>query len=302
MAQKVFRKNTSLYRADGSLMTDLHSDDNKNYAVIAKCGHCGRGYFIPIMFSIYCKDVYTAIERVKAIPRVKHDQKDVIIDAFEITQYQDYFIKAVCDHDPYLRGFHDKDSPEVESRRMLNEIRIEELLKQNQGLSESQLQELIKTAENYPETMVLQRYYAPTIQGGRVNFPKKVNRKQLIDDYFTQSTIRHGARKGNVYFMTLYYQIYGKNNPMGLVYDNGWFSYRDKDGKIHSYAIDDLFMEKLRASGVLERDKQIDLAEKEQKEFEIGNVKSVSAMDRFNRRMSKHIAKKEESGEREPGQ
>ena len=300
MAQKVFKKGGLLYKADGSYMTSLKSEQNKNFAVIAKCGHCGRGYFIPVMFSIYCKDIKTAIERVKAIPRVKHDQKDVIIDAFEVTKYQDYFIKAVDDHDPYLRGYHDKDDPSVLSRRMLSEVRVDAVLKENQGLSDSELEKLIGTAENYPESMVLQRYYAPIIQGGRVLYPKRVNTQQLIDDYFAESTKKLGMRKGNVYFMTLYYQIYGKNNSLGLKYDNGWFTYRNEEGKPYSYMVDDVFMEKLINSGVLERDKQLE--EQKKNEFQTGNVKVLSAMDRFNRRMSRHQAMKEESGEREPGE
>ena len=151
--------------------------------------------------------------------------------------------------------------------------------------------------------MVLQRYYGPRLQGGDVRYPKKVNKQELLDEYFLQATKRHGLRKGNVYFMTLYYQIYGKNNQLGLVYDNGWFTYRNEEGKRYSYPIDDVFMEKLVQSGVFERDKQLEIEEKEQRQVvEESTVTIPSAMDRFNRRMSRHKAMKEESGEREPGE
>ena len=298
MSEKNFKKEGVLYDSKGAVVTNLHSDENKNFAVIAKCGHCGRGYYIPIMFSAYCKDIHTAIERVKSIPRVKRDNKDVIIDAFEITQLEDHLINSISDRDSFLKGYYTPDSPEIQVRRLLVDSRVEELFEENKGISEDELKAIIRTADTFSEDFVLQRQFAPIIQGGKIIYSRRYDRKQLLEDYFTKAVYRHGVRKANTYFMSMYYQLYGKNNKLGLVFDNGWFVYRDEDGKLHSYAVEDVYYEKLVASGVFERDKKV---EEEKIAFERGDVKTVSAIDRFNRRMSR-FNEKNKSKQRQPGE
>ncbi len=300
MSQKNFKKDGVLYDSKGAIVSNLHAEENKNFAVIARCGHCGRGYYIPVLFSVYCKDIYAAIERVKAIPRVKRDQKDVIIDAFEITQLEDHLINSISDRDSFLKGFYDKDSPEIQARRLMISSRVEDVFNENIDIPETELKEMIKTADTFDETFVLQRQFAPIIQGNRITYSSRYDRKQLIEDYFTQAVLRHGVRKANVYFMSMYYQIYGKNNKLGLVFDNGWFVFRGKDGKLHSYAVDDVYYQKLVESGVFERDK---IVEEEKPLFENGQTKQVSAIDRFNRRMSRYNEKRNNDlKEKQPGE
>ena len=47
---------------NGSPLKQISSDNDKRFAVITRCGHCGNGNFIPIMFPVYCKDIEAAIE------------------------------------------------------------------------------------------------------------------------------------------------------------------------------------------------------------------------------------------------
>ena len=299
MAPKNFKKEGVLYDSKGAVVANLHAEQNKNFAVIARCGHCGRGYYIPVIFSVYCKDIYTAIDRVKAIPRVKRDQKDVIIDAFEITQLEDHLINSISDRDSFLKGFYDKDSPEIQERRLLVGSRVEDVFNENSDIPEEELKQMLRTADVFDESFVLQRQFAPMIQGNRIIYSSRYDRKQLLEDYFTQAVLRHGVKKANAYFMSMYYQIYGKNNKLGLVFDNGWFIYREKDGKLRSYAVDDVYYQKLIESGVFERDKKI---EEERVLFESGQTKQVSAIDRFNRRMSRFNEKQNVKKERQPGE
>lgn len=298
MSQKKFKKDDLLYDDKGAVVANLHSDENKNIAVIARCGHCGRGVCIPILFSVYCKDIYTAIERVKAIPRVKRDQKDVIIDAFEVSQFEDHLINAISDRDPFLRGYFDKDSPEIQSRILLLPSRAEDLFSENKDLPEDELKLILRTADTFSEEYVLQRQFAPIIQGNRIVYASRYDRKQLLEDYFTQAVLRHGVRKANTFFLSIYYQLYGKDNKLGLVFDNGWFIFREKDGRLHSYPIEDVYYQKLVESGVFERDKQI---EEERVLFENGSARRVSAIDKFNRRMSRFNEKQNAKKQSQPG-
>lgn len=300
MGNKTFKKDGYIFNAKGAVIAQVQSDENKTYAVIAKCGHCGNGYFIPIMFTVYCKDVYAAIERVKAIPRVKRDQKDVILDAFEVSEAENIFIKGICDRDPFLLGYNEVLDPEVISRRIMHEAKASSVVKMNREASDDELKNLIRTSDMFSESMVLQRYYAPIIQGGKLIYPKNVNRKQLLDDYFAQNVLRFGVKKGNLFFLSVYYQLYGKNNPIGLTYDGGWFTVCGLDGKLHSFSVDDVYIEKLKNSGVFERDKQLALEEKKLKELEdLNSVKVPSALEKFNRRMAKFNDRNKQSDDKQ---
>ena len=302
MAKKSFVKDGMIYDAQGSpYMKYRDESENKNFAVIAKCGHCGNHYFIPIMFNVYCKDVQTAIELVKSYPRVKRDRKDVILDAFEISELESLFINAANDHDPYLRGYSIKSDDDVMDRRILNPSSSNEVLKENKKCDEEQLKSIIKTADRVNDKFVLEKYFSPYFQGGRLIYPQKVNRRQLLDEFFKQSTMRYGIKRGHVFFTTLYYQLYGENNELEIKYDNGNFILRGDDGKLYTHRIPEVFHEKLIQTGVLNNGKTTSL-KKEDEKVNVDEKAKFSAIDRFNKRMQKHKDKVNEREERQPGE
>ena len=49
------------------------------YEVTAKCGHVGKGFYIPITFPVRAKSAAEAASVTRAFPRVKHDHKDAIL-------------------------------------------------------------------------------------------------------------------------------------------------------------------------------------------------------------------------------
>ena len=63
----------------GSTLLQIDYENAKEYAVIVKCGHCGDGYYIPVMFSISAPDIDTAIQCVKTYPKVQRDKKDAVL-------------------------------------------------------------------------------------------------------------------------------------------------------------------------------------------------------------------------------
>ena len=74
----------------------------KYYIVTAKCGHVGRGYYIPIDFPIRAESRTEAAKIARDLPRVKHHHKDAILDCPEVS-FEEY--KAVCEEnktDTYL--------------------------------------------------------------------------------------------------------------------------------------------------------------------------------------------------------
>ena len=79
------------------------------YIVTAKCGHVGKGWFIPIDFAIKARSASEAASVTRTIPRVKHHHKDAILFVEEV-DYYDYEDRSyVNNYDPYLQCKSKKD-------------------------------------------------------------------------------------------------------------------------------------------------------------------------------------------------
>ena len=72
------------------------------FEVTAKCGHVGKGYFIPIHFAIFAKDRKHAANLTRRKARVKHDRPDAILEVKEITREEYKELRAQNKDDPYL--------------------------------------------------------------------------------------------------------------------------------------------------------------------------------------------------------
>ena len=72
------------------------------YLVEAKCGHVGKGYYIPIVFPIKAGSATEAAAAARKKPRVKHHHRDAILSVKEVA-FCDYEEQAyVNSFDPYL--------------------------------------------------------------------------------------------------------------------------------------------------------------------------------------------------------
>ena len=72
------------------------------YIVTAKCGHVGRGFYIPIDFAVMAGSASEAASLARQIPRVKHDHKDAILSVREIDRFEFAELAYVNEYDPYL--------------------------------------------------------------------------------------------------------------------------------------------------------------------------------------------------------
>ncbi|MBR6040303.1 MAG: hypothetical protein IKP38_07485 [Clostridia bacterium] len=73
------------------------------YEVTAKCGHVGRGYYIPIGFAVRAETASEAAAATRAMPRVKHDHKDAILSVREVDVFEYDDLQEVNRYDPYLQ-------------------------------------------------------------------------------------------------------------------------------------------------------------------------------------------------------
>lgn len=78
-------------------------NENKYYAITVKCGHVGRNKYIPITFPIIANSKKKAAEVVRLFPRVKHDHKDYVLDAREVTREEYLDILEKNNNDIYLK-------------------------------------------------------------------------------------------------------------------------------------------------------------------------------------------------------
>lgn len=73
------------------------------YEVKAKCGHVGRNNYILKRFYIKANNGKEAAKTVKAMPRVKHHQKDVIQSVSKISLVQYDLGRKAMEDDMYFR-------------------------------------------------------------------------------------------------------------------------------------------------------------------------------------------------------
>ena len=57
---------------------------NKYFKVIAKCGHVGKGNYVPVAFAVRADSRSEASQKAMTFPRVKKHLKDAIISCEEI--------------------------------------------------------------------------------------------------------------------------------------------------------------------------------------------------------------------------
>ncbi len=81
----------------------------KYFKVTAKCGHVGKGKYIPITFAICAENGKEAAAFARLLPRVKHDHKDAILNC-EMVSYAEYYeILEKNNNDPYLHCKNRRD-------------------------------------------------------------------------------------------------------------------------------------------------------------------------------------------------
>ena len=73
------------------------------FIVTAKCGHVGRGNYIPIDFAVKAESASEAASYARNLPRVKHDHKDAILSVQEVDLFDYSERDWINRYDPYLK-------------------------------------------------------------------------------------------------------------------------------------------------------------------------------------------------------
>ena len=203
--------------------TEIRNENDKYYATVLKCGHCHSPlYFLPIIFVIVAKDAKSAVYIAKKMPRVKRDHKDFIVDVCEISKQEAVLIKLCNENDPFIKT-ESKKTDNIENtlkRRIIEPNSIQQVDK-------------VKTADEYDQEDIVERYCAPVLIGDSLKYPRKLNMNQLIQEFLTNRVQKYGCDKHFISMVALYYQIYGKDNALNIHYfqDTQQVQYYTSDGQ-----------------------------------------------------------------------
>ncbi len=240
MAKSTFRYDDvdgmkKILNSDGSVAGIVRDGEkNKLFAVIAMCGHCGSGYAVPIVFHIQAKDMESAVALVQEMPRVKKGSKDVILGAKEVSEAEYWLIKHLNDIDPYMNN-EPYDNAEKRRIVMRTTLTSKFVLKEDEcfELAEKNNIELRFADSFLDRRSVLQRYFAPQLQGSDVVFSRSVEMSKLLKEYYEENVTylveSLKDEKGNVRniggtalsnslsgLLSDYLKVFGPDNKLGL--------------------------------------------------------------------------------------
>ena len=295
----IIRGDTIIDKDTGAIIVAGGGDksDDKYYAVVVKCGHSGRGFYTPVMFQIVAKNMEDAKQFALQTQRVKRDEGGAILLCMEVSEEEALLIEKINDHDPFLRSTRlDGDDGLIIERRIVEDYIVEANQDQrfldkmnrdkrkkvaNHGMAD------IKTAEDYHESYVLQRAFAPILSGGKYVCKRAVNKRDVLDEYLFVQTIRLGFRAKKISVVSLYLQIYGPDNPLGIRYKNGIISYKYNGEVVKMEAGEKISQYIETAFKRFDTKKKYIETVEEIEEIDSAATPRLSALDKFNARLAK---------------
>lgn len=317
MGKKFITKNGIVYDTySGSIVKEFgnNEEDNKSYASVAMCGHCGNGYYIPILFAHQAVSKNDIPQLVKNTSRVKRDFKYHLLSIEEIDYLEYLLIEAINDSDNYLIPQKEEFARnDIEERRVM----LPDLVKLISEGDKKEIQKryeinnipAVKTADMYPSYMVLQRRFAPQRKYSEkqhkdfYSFPQKVKIHDFLEDYFTAKVFELfiiKRSKTKIAIMAMYYQLYGENNKLGVHYENGKLYFKNSHNEDRVYVLEEVYKNHIENSIKKHNLKQQKETVYDYIDNKLSNqITRPSAVERFNSRLQKtrQLAKPAQPGE-----
>ena len=258
------------------------------YAILVQSGHCGKGYYMPQLMSVEAYNKEMAIEIARNSGRIKSSRKNAVLAVTKISPLERYTINYINSCDPYYTSVKNSESiPYVQEGRIAMQAAVDYT---NTGNPGSIPLDAVKTADKYSEKHVFQRLLAPSFYGSKLIYPRTINLRAALDEYFYQSTIEYGLKQRRGALIGFYYQLYGINNRLGINYSNGQLNFTYGDTTIYVPAPTEAIPHLEEYKAKFEEEERIKAAEEERrKEREQTHpFKQKSAIERFRERSQKH--------------
>lgn len=132
----------------------------KAYKVTAKCGHVGRNYYVRKDFAIMAVDGKAAARITRNMGRVKHHQKDAILDVIEISPIEYHTLLLQNLQDPYLRCTCIQDQRRCEMQEIFPEYRCEDEKTEPSGKLVYSGKKLLRNPRKYMRNFYVTESYA----------------------------------------------------------------------------------------------------------------------------------------------
>lgn len=273
----------------GSAFLNIHNENGKElFAVVVMGGHCGNGYFIPHMLNIAAACEEDAINSAMKAGRVKKNAKNKILACSKINHIEFRAIEHINDCDPYHYAEDNRTNiSDLEERRIVVEgakdwrdVEGGKKFKRKVSIDE------IKTADMYDDKYVLQRYFAPYMYGDKLVYPRKVNFRDMLDEFLYYNTIEIGIKRGKIHALSYYYQLYGENNNLNIKYGDGVLSYTNQFGEEVEVVVSDFMKEHL------DKAKQQFVQIKQEENVELKKIKMMTQREKHFKRYEKYMALK----------
>lgn len=222
----------------GNIVHKIVDEDggSKYYAGFVQCGHCGSGYYVPVILTATCRNIEAAKEIMLNTARVKKDHKHAIMDVFEISQIErDYIMQVNYWHDPYLRkefdDAFDQRNEFIRDRRVIQKQVVEKMMAEHNDIGEFPRE--CRTQDQYTRiSNAFERNFAPILENGQFIFPD-VDRNKAMRDFYATTLKRYGIYKRDPAILAYYYILFGEDNNKNFFHmeDNYLcYSYYGKEG------------------------------------------------------------------------
>jgi len=232
----------------------MEQNNIKSYLVIAQGGHCGDGYFIPMLSWLAGRNKKEAIEQINTRARVKKGKKFAILYVNRILLDEGILVEMINNYDQYLTSsniYNEEKTRRLNIPTMVERYNSSQFTNKRIKYDNVDSVNYIKTAESFSEDYPIQRHIAPYYDGSKYVYKKEIDVHEMLREYFTVS-VKNIAMKGlaelsdlerkvinkpseeskkkyeykkreyEVHMqemMLLYYKLFRKDNPLGIVYD-----------------------------------------------------------------------------------
>jgi hypothetical protein len=148
----------------------------------------------------------------------------------------------------------------------------------------------VKTADKYSNVHVMQRYLAPSFYGDKLIYPKSINFKDMLEEFFYYATLQIGLFRKRAVPLSFYYQLYGDKNKLGIKYGNGYLFFKDGTQTVRLEAPEKSipYLEESKQKFEQERLAQEAENKKQLEEEERIAKNQKSATQKFNERFAKY--------------
>ena len=194
----------------------IEESSDRFFVALTAAGHVERGFFIPCLQATTAATLKDAEYVIAHRNRIK---RNGLLGIWESDRLICKFLERVNQLDP-LTSKNTKRISNINDKKVVlpQAVRYNDPYKNKKSFNPyPQIDEdEVKTADQYKDIDVLQKYIAPIRVNGELQFNRKIDFEDMIEDYMYINTLRYGTKDSSI--LSLYMQIHGEDNSLQVNY------------------------------------------------------------------------------------